>query len=181
MTTNTIYSAFLSLLLVGLLSTGAYAQRDTSHYRTVPVPAHLRPIERAAGSSVIGSVYYYGGKRLSSPHSLEVPFFELDDPMVNRHYRNYRTWVTVSRLTAVVPLIYVFTRNTSARLNSREYWAIYFGSLGASLAFTLAGNSQVNKAVMRYNQMLRQSRLGFSASPLPMGGLAVGLGYSKSF
>ncbi|WP_345269960.1 hypothetical protein [Nibrella viscosa] len=170
------------MILFSLLPFGrAYAQRDTSHYRTVPVPAHLRPIERAVGSSALGSVYYYGGKRLTSPHSLEVPFYELDDPMVNRHYRNYRTWTTVSRLTAVVPLLYVFTRNTTARLNSREYWAIYFGSLGASLGFTIIGNTQVNKAVMRYNQMLRQSRLGVSAVPIPMGGQAVGLGYSRSF
>lgn len=35
---------------------------DTSHYRTVPVPAHLMPIERAYGSSSLGSVYFYGGK-----------------------------------------------------------------------------------------------------------------------
>lgn len=152
----------------------ALAQRDTSFYRLTPVPTHLRPIERAVGSSALGSVYFYGGKRLTSASSLEVPFFELNDPFVNRHYRNYRTWTTVSRLTALVPLVYFFTRTRSVGFNSGEYWTVYGGSVVLALGTVVVANSQVNKGVARYNTLLRQVpraefRVGLAVTPTPLG------------
>ncbi|MEZ0609226.1 hypothetical protein ACAW74_11955 [Fibrella sp. WM1] len=172
------------LLLFVALS--GYAQRDTSFYRTTPVPAHLRPIERAIGSSAIGSVYFYGGKRLTSAASLEIPFFELNDPLVNRHYRNYRTWTTVSRLTALVPLVYFFTRTKSVGFNSGEYWTVYGGSVVLAFGTVIIANTQVNKAVARYNTMLRQVpraeyRVGAALSPTPLGTYAVGVGGTLRF
>lgn len=167
-----------------LASINLYAQRkpdETSYYRTVPVPAHLLPIERAYGSSALGSVYFYGGKKLSSPYSLEIPFFELNDPEVTHHFRAYRTLVTVGRLTALVPLAYILFQNNN-RNSGGTYWTVYGGSLVASLTLTLVGNGQVNKAVTRYNEMLIQPRVGLSVSPIPMTGqAALGAGVSLGF
>ncbi|HEY0110996.1 MAG TPA: hypothetical protein VGB67_15255, partial [Fibrella sp.] len=158
-----------------------YAQRDTSFYRQIPVPAHLRPIERAIGSSSLGSVYFYGEKKLNSPYSLEVPFFELNDPQVNQHFRNFRTWNTISRLTALVPLVYFFTRTSSVRFNSAEYWAVYGGSTVLAFGTIVVANTQVNKAVGRYNTMLRQVptgyiRMGAAYTPTPLGTSVMGIG-----
>lgn len=156
------------LLLFCFCALHAFAQqRDTTFYRPSAVPVHLRPIERAAGSSVLGSVYYYGGKRLSSPNSLEIPFYELNEPTVNRHYRNYRLSTTASRIIAFAPFVYFLTRRTGVRFNSREYWTIYGSSVAASLAITIYGNVQINKGVMQYNYTLRQARLGVSLQPIP--------------
>ncbi|MFD2571385.1 hypothetical protein ACFSUS_12120 [Spirosoma soli] len=160
-----------------------YAQRrrndDTSHYRSAPVPAHLMPIERAYGSSSIGSVYFYGGKKLSSPYSLEVPFYELNDPAVTHHFQTFRTMTTLGRLTALIPLGYILLRRGN---NNATYWTVYGGSIAATLTFTIIGNGQVNKAVTRYNQMLRQPRVGFSLSSIPLTGqAAVGAGVSWGF
>ena len=155
-------------LFFSLFTLCAHAQqRDTSFYRPVRVPAHLRPIERAAGSSAFGSVYYYGGKRLSSANSLEIPFYELNDPGVNRHYRNFRLSTTVSRIAALLPFVYFLTRQTGVRFNSREYWTIYASSVAVSLGVTVYGNTQINKGVRSYNSLLRQARLGVSMQPLP--------------
>ncbi len=169
----------LGLLL--FLSLTGHAQRDPSFYRQNPVPAHLRPIERAIGSSSLGSVYFYGEKKLNSPYSLEVPFFELNDPQVNQHFRNFRTWNTISRLTALVPLVYFFTRTRSVGFNSGEYWAVYGGSTALALGTVIVANTQVNKAVGRYNTMLRQVptsiiRMGAVYTPTPLGPPVVGLG-----
>lgn len=162
------------------------AQRDTSFYRQTPVPTHLRPIERAIGSSALGSVYYYGSKRLTSAASLEVPFFELNDPLVNRHYRNYRTWTTVSRLTALVPLVYFFTRTRSVGFNSGEYWTVYGGSIVLAFGTVIVANTQVNKAVGRYNTMLRQVprtayQVGAVLTPTSLGTFAPGVGGRLKF
>jgi len=79
---------------VTVFSLSAHAQRradDTSHYRTAPIPAHLLPIERAYGSSSLGNVYFYGGKKLSSPYSLEIPFYEINDPTISHRFQAFRT------------------------------------------------------------------------------------------
>ncbi|MBD2699732.1 hypothetical protein IC229_03725 [Spirosoma sp. BT702] len=167
----------ISLFFISLT---AHAQRqdDTSHYRTVPVPAHLMPIERAYGSS-LGSVYFYGGKKLSSPYSLEVPFFELNDAEVNHRFQTFRTMTTLSRLSALVPLAYIVLTSNK---NNGTYWTVYGGAIAASLTFTIIGNSQVNKAVTRYNQMLRQPRVGLSMAPISLTGqVAPGAGLAWSF
>jgi hypothetical protein len=173
-----VRSTFNLLLL--LLPLVGYAQRDTLYYRQTPVPAHLRPVERAAGSSALGGVYFYGGKKLNSPFSLEVPFIELNDPQVNQHFRSFRTWTTISRLTGLVSLAYFIT--TGARNNrTGQYWTVYGGSVVLSLGTVIIANTQVNKAVGRYNTMLRQVpasvlRVGGVYTPTPLGTSVVGLG-----
>ena len=171
------------LLLVLFISTSlaAQAQRtdDGSHYRAAPVPANLLPIERAAGSSSLGSVYFYGGKKLSSPYSLEIPFYELNDPTVNHHFRTFRTLTTFTRLTSVATLVYALLNRKG---NNDTYWVVYGSSVAASLTFTIVGNGQVNKAVNRYNELLRQPRVGLSVSPVPLTGqVAFGAGVAWRF
>ncbi len=173
------------LFVLLLLSNLTYAQRrsdDTAHYRAVPVPAHLLPIERAYGSSSLGGVYFYGGKKLSSPYSLEIPFYELNDPDVSHHFQAFRTLTTLSRVTALVPLVYILLQNGRGRYNSAAYWTVYGSSIAASLTMSIISNSQVRKAVTRYNEMLRQPRLGLSVAPVPLTGrVAVGAGVAWSF
>lgn len=174
---NVLLFAFLLLPLL----TRAQRRRDddSSHYRSTEVPAHLLPIERAYGSSSLGSVYFYGGKKLSSPYSLEIPFYELNDPLVNHRFQAFRTLTTLSRLTALVPLAYILLQ--APRSNS-AYWTVYGGSVVASLTLVIIGNSQVNKAVARYNTMLRHTRVGFSVAPVPITGqAAAGVGLAWSF
>lgn len=148
----------------------------------MPVPAHLLPIERAYGSSSLGGVYFYGGKKLSSPYSLEIPFYELNDPDVSHHFQAFRTLTTLSRLTALVPLVYILLQNGRGRYNSGAYWTVYGTSIAASLTMSIISNSQVRKAVTRYNEMLRQPRIGMSVAPVPLTGrVAVGAGVAWSF
>ncbi len=137
------------------------------------------PIERAAGSSSLGGVYFYGGKKLSSPYSLEVPFYELADPTVNHHFQKFRSMTTLGRVVGLAPLVYILVRKNR---NSDTYWTVLGGSAVASLTFSIIGNGQVNKAVSRYNQMLRQPRVGMSIAPVPLTGqAAVGAGVSWGF
>lgn len=168
-----------TLLLSSLLGHSQRRSDDTSHYRSGPIPAHLLPIERAYGSSSLGSVYFYGGKKLSSPYSLEIPFYELSDPTVTHHFQTFRTLTTLGRLTAFIPLAYILLSKNN---NNGVYWTVYGGSIGATLVFTIIGNAQVNKAVTRYNEMLRQPRLGVSVAPVSLTGqAAVGAGVAWSF
>ena len=167
------------LLLITLTVRAQRRQNDTSHYRSQPIPAHLLPVERAYGSSSLGSVYFYGGKKLSSPYGLEVPFFELDDPTVTHHFRAFRTFTTLSRLTSLATLGYViFNKNGS----NGTYWVVYGSTIAASLTLSIIGNGHVNKAVTRYNELLRQPRIGLAVDPVPLTGqAALGAGITLRF
>ncbi|MGA0559587.1 hypothetical protein ACO2Q8_23205 [Larkinella sp. VNQ87] len=166
------------LLSIGLMTVFGFARAqqptDPSFYKPgTAIPAHLKPIERSYGA------YFYGGKRLRSPTSLEIPFNELNEPTVNRHFRRFRTLNTIGQAVAVVPLIYVLAQPRNQAARSGEYWTVYFGSIGVTLGLTLIGNGQVRKAVTQYNRTLALTRLGFSAQPLP-GTTQTALGFSLS-
>lgn len=110
---------------------------------------------------------------------MEIPFNELNDPIVNRHFRNYRTLATIGQVVAVVPLVYVLA-NKSTTTRNGDYWAVYFGSIGVTLGMTLIGNTQVRKAVTQYNRALANARFGFSVQPLPgTTQTAFGVGFAK--
>lgn len=159
-------TALLFFLLIS--STALYAQTGTPTAGTptadtlrgrVPVAgpsAHLRGIVRAPGSSALGAVYFYGDKRLRSNFSLEVPFLEMNDPLVNRHFRAFRRFNTLSQVVGVVPLAYILLRGRG----TGEYRYVLGGTIVASLALTIGGNVRVNRAVGRYNEVLLENRLG---------------------
>lgn len=154
------------LFFLALLNTPLHAQSPAV------APPHLALIERAPGSSILGGLYYYKGRRLNSPFSLEVPIHELNDPVANRHFRHFRTWTTVGRLTGLASVAYVLFNRTPDQRTRR---AVYIGSLVASVGFTLVSNHQIQRAVGRYNQMVGSPRIGFDVSQLEIGAVATGV------
>ena len=137
------------------------------------VPAPLERIEMAPGSSILGSVFLYKGRKLNSPFSVEIPIQELNDPVANQHFRRFRIWTTVGRLTGLASVGYVLLNRTPNRQTSR---AVYIGSLVASLGFSLLSNHQVNSAVRRYNTVLRKPQIGFMVLPTGGNGFVPGIG-----
>ncbi len=178
---------FLLPLLLLLPTVTIHAQQrptpttDTTFFKPSLVPRHLKPIERGPGSlGILGNTYYYGGRRLRSPSSLEIPFYELNDPNVIQHFRQARLFSTLGGILSVVPLLYLFTQR---RFSSNEYWTVYGVSVAGSLAFTLIGNGQIGKAVSAYNRRLAGvPSVGLSVVPtLPTQSVAVGPSVSWRF
>ena len=175
---HNVFVAALGCLLAG----GAACAQGRPDPAVVPAPAHLRPIERAPGSSALGSVYFYGTKRLKSPYSLEIPLHELADPDAERYFRRFKRYTSVSQVVAVAPLLYLLVQPRNQWGRSQEYWAVMTGSVVASLALTIGGNVSVSRAVRRYNQVLHEKRLGLSVAPVSgTGQTAVGLGIGGRF
>lgn len=142
------------------------------------VPAHLELIERAPGSTILGTGFFYKGRRLNSPFSVEIPILELNDPIANRHFRRFRTWTTVGRLTGLASVAYVLFNRTPDPQTRR---AVYFGSLLASVGFTLVSNHQVNKAVRRYNAVVGKPRVGLIMIPTEYTNPILGIGMVVPF
>jgi len=158
----------LILLIFSAVGVG-YAQTPTFQSAL----AHLERIEQAPGSTILGTAFFYKGRRLNSPFSVEIPILELNDPLANRHFKQFRAWTTVGRLTGLASVAYVLFNRTPDQQTRR---VIYFGSLIASVGFTMLSNHQVNKAVKRYNALVSAPRVGLMVIPREGNDTIVGVG-----
>ncbi|MFN8349602.1 MAG: hypothetical protein U0X91_31675 [Spirosomataceae bacterium] len=158
-------------LLICLHSLSAQTQNtDSSFYK--PLDSYqLKPITIAANGR-----YYYGGQRLRSNYSMEIPFGELDDPEVNRYFKNSRTIRTVGSVVSALPGIYYLVAGRNNGISRQTFWATYLGAIGVSLTANLIANVQMRKAVNTYNSRLVRPRFGLSVQEMPNNALAVGMG-----
>lgn len=150
----------ITTLLFFSISFGIFAQKDSAYYNPNITRKlyYLKPLQKVNGS------YYYGERRLSSYNSLEVPFFELNDPEVNFHYRRYKTFTGIGQGIGFIPTIYILaTLNKPRTRQSGFYTSTYLGIIGASLAgsitCSLIGKSHIKKAAIKYNQALGQNNM----------------------
>lgn len=147
-------------LLFFSIAFSSFAQKDSAYYNPNIARKlyYLKPLQKINGS------YYYGDRRLSGYNSLEVPFFELNDPEVNFHYRRYKTFTGIGQAIGFIPTIYILStlRKNLAR-QTRYYSGTYLGIIGASLVgnltCTLIGKSHIKKAAIRYNKALGQNNM----------------------
>ncbi len=162
---------FLFLALFVLMAGTVVAQETRSF--------SLKPIEIAPGPR-----YFYGGQRLSGDFTaLEVPFLELHDEEVFRLFRNAKRIRTAERVIAFVPLAYFLfrgPRNSITRNYNTYYW-ILGGTFVVGLGLNIVRNGVVRRAVVTYNQRLPRASFGASVQPLPLGGVAPGLGVQVKF
>lgn len=170
---------FLTLLLLGI-SFGIFAQKDSA-YNNPNITRklyYLKPLQKINGS------YFYGERRLSGYNSLEVPFFELNDPEVNFHYRRYRTFTGIGQAIGFIPTIYILaTLKKNLTRQTRYYSGTYLSIIGATLVgnltCTLIGRSHIKKAAIKYNQALGQNNV--SNLQLKTDENALGLAFRYNF
>ncbi len=169
----------LSCLFLILSIVGFAQKTDSTYYEAPPVVvSYLKPI------SVEGGRYYYGNHRLSSGgggYVLEIPFVELDDPEVNRRFKNYKLTRSISQTLSFLPILYFLYSVNRKSYVSKDYWTIYIGSIVGVTVSDLIGSHQIRKGVERYNLRLERNKFGFSAQPLPNQTVAFGFGLSRSF
>lgn len=164
------------LVFICIQSLSAQIQRtDTLFYKPLD-SSHLKPIIIAANGR-----YYYGGQRLRSNYSLEIPFGEMDDPEVNRYFKNSRTIRTVGSVVSALPGIYFLVVGRNSGVSRQTFWATYVGALGVSLTANLIANFQMRKAVNTYNSRLVRPRLGLSVQEISNNSLAIGVGLKVCF
>lgn len=147
-------------ILFLLLSFCVFAQKDSSYYNAAIARKlyYLKPLQKVNGS------YYYGERRLSGYNSLEVPFFELNDPKVNFHYRQYKIFTGIGQAIGFIPTIYVLaTLNKPRTRQNGFYTSNYLSIIGATLAGSITcsfiGKSHIKKAAIKYNQALGSNNI----------------------
>lgn len=165
-----------SLAFICVHSLSAQTQRSDSLFYKPLDSYRLKPIIIATNGR-----YYYGGQRLRSNYSLEIPFGELDDPEVNRYFKNSRTIRTAGSVVSALPGIYYLVVGRNGGISRQTFWVTYVGALGVSLTANLIANFQMRKAVHTYNSRLAHPRLGLSIQEMSNNSLAVGVGLKVGF
>lgn len=173
------------LLVIGIfvmIPASLYAQqqpilKDTTLYKAFST-SHLQPVIIGANGR-----YYYGGQRLRNQYSLEIPFGELDDPEVNRYFKNARVIRTVGSVLSALPGIYflISSRVAGQTITRQAFWISYVGGVAISLTSGYISSAQLRKAVKSYNSRLGAPRWGLSVETLPNNAIALGVGWRKSF
>jgi hypothetical protein len=166
---RTLFAYFC--LFMGIDSIYAQTQRPDSLFYKPFDSSHLKPIVIGANGR-----YYYGGQRLRSNYSLEIPFGELDDHEVNRYFKNSRTVRTVGSVVSALPGVYFLLAGRNGGISRQTFWVTYFGAIGVSLTTNLVANFQMRKAVNTYNSRLVRPQLGLSIQEMPHNTLALGVG-----
>lgn len=170
-----VFLAYLLLFLAVFDSHAQTQKNDTLFYKPFEA-THLKPIVLGANGR-----YYYGGQRLRSSYSLEIPFGDLDDPEVNRHFKNSRVIRTVGSVVSALPGIYFLLAGRNTGVSRQTFWTTYIASIGVSLASNLIANSQMRKAVNTYNTRLVRPRFGLSIQETTNHALAIGMGMRVGF
>lgn len=169
----------ITTLLFFSISFSTFAQKDSAHYN----PNITRKLYYLKSLQKVNGSYYYGERRLSGYNSLEVPFFELNNPEVNFHYRRYKTFTGIGQAIGLIPTIYILAtlRNNVSR-QTRYYSGTYLGIIGATLVgnltCTLIGKSHIQKAAIKYNQALGQSNVSSLQLKTDENSLGLALKYS---
>lgn len=166
-------------LLFFSIAFSIFAQKDSAYYNPNITRKlyYLKPLQKINGS------YYYGERRLSGYNSLEVPFFELNNPEVNFHYRRYKTFTGIGQAIGFIPTIYVLaTLNKPRTRQSGFYTSTYLSIIGVTLAgsitCSLIGKSHIKKAAIKYNQALGQKNMSTLQLKTDENSLGLALKYS---
>lgn len=102
-----------------------------------------------------GFSYFYDGKRVhGGAYGLQVPLLSLNDEEVNRHYRSFHIWQSVSAVTTIVPAVYLISLSGRQNINQEEFWIVFGGSLAASLGCQIVSNIKIRKGIDRYNTLI---------------------------
>jgi hypothetical protein len=143
-------------------SFSVFAQKDSSYYNPNIARKlyYLKPLQKVNGN------YYYGERKLSGYNSLEIPFFELNNPEVNFHYNRYKTFTGIGQAIGFIPTIYILaTINKPRTRQSGFYTGTYLIVIGATLAgsitCSLIGKAHIKKAAIKYNQAIGKNNLGY--------------------
>lgn len=172
---NTLLAYLLLFAIVSSVSAQQAPRPDSLLFKPFN-NTHLKPIVIGANGR-----YYYGGIRLRSNYSLEIPFGEMDDPEVNHYFKTSRTIRTVGSVVSALPGVYFLLVGRNSGISRQTFWATYLGAIGVSFASNIVANVQMRKAVNTYNSRLVRPRFGLSVQEMPNNSLAFGVGWRLKF
>jgi hypothetical protein len=105
-----------------------------------------------------GLYYYYDLKKVDGgAYGLQIPLQSLNDSIVNKRYKTFKTLRKVEGIVLAVPVIYAFSLIPDSRrhhVDASSIWIVYGASIAAMLGIELVAKHHLGKAIDRYNQLI---------------------------
>jgi hypothetical protein len=105
-----------------------------------------------------GFNYYYDLKKVDGgAYGLQIPLQSINDSIVNKRYKTFRTLRKIESFVLIVPVVYAFSLIPDSRrhrVDTSTIWVVYGASLAAMLGIELVAKHHLGKAIDRYNQLI---------------------------
>lgn len=132
----------------------------------------LKPIQAQ------GWNYYYDFQRVNSAYALQIPLQALEDEEINKRFKRYTTYQTFRGFGYLATFIYIISSTSYTQSSDNVFIGMIGASVALDLGFSIAGHSQIRKAIDRYNLLILPRRVGLATLKLPHGN---GYGINLSF
>jgi hypothetical protein len=154
-----------------LILTKSFAQNERKN---------LYPIE--VKKKFLGIKYIYDRQTIENPLALQIPMLQARDTEVNVEFLKFKQQrkavQIISSVSTVFSLYTIFNRE---KVSSEVYWGTFGGTVLVSGYLNIRSNQHLAKALIRYNEVVSENKIGLIIDKSFQNQAVVGVGFSHSF
>jgi hypothetical protein len=160
----------LTLFLL-LILTKSFAQNERKN---------LYPIE--VKKKFLGIKYIYDRQTIENPLALQIPMLQARDTEVNVEFLRFKqqrkSVQIISLVSTGFSLYTIFNRE---KVSSEVYWGTFGVTVLVSGYLNIKSNQHLAKALIRYNEIVSENKIGLIIDKSFQNQAVVGVGFSHSF
>jgi hypothetical protein len=160
----------LTLFLL-LILTKSFAQNERKN---------LYPIE--VKKKFLGVKYIYDRQTIENPLALQIPMLQARDTEVNVEFLKFKQQRKAVQIISLVSTGFsLYTIFNREKVSSEVYWGTFGGTVLVSGYLNIKSNKHLAKALIRYNEVVSENKVGLIIDKSFQSQAVVGVGFSHSF
>jgi hypothetical protein len=160
----------LTLFLL-LILTKSFAQNERKN---------LYPIE--VKKKFLGIKYIYDRQTIENPLALQIPMLQARDTEVNVEFLKFKQQRKAVQIISLVSTGFsLYTIFNREKVSSGVYWGTFGGTVLVSGYLNIRSNQHLAKALVRYNEVVSENKIGLILDKSFQNQAVVGVGFSHSF
>ncbi|MDZ7900175.1 MAG: hypothetical protein U5N85_19405 [Arcicella sp.] len=160
----------LTLFLL-LILTKSFAQNERKN---------LYPIE--AKKKFLGIKYIYDRQTIENPLALQIPMLQARDTEVNVEFLKFKQQRKAVQIISLISTGFsLYTIFNREKVSSEVYWGTFGGTVLVSGYLNIKSNQHLAKALIRYNEVVSENKIGLIIDKSFQNQAVVGVGFSHSF
>jgi hypothetical protein len=160
----------LTLFLL-LILTKSFAQNERKN---------LYPIE--VKKKFLGVKYIYDRQTIENPLALQIPMLQARDTEVNVEFLKFKQQRKAVQIISLVSTGFsLYTIFNREKVSSEVYWGTFGGTVLVSGYLNIKSNKHLAKALIRYNEVVSENKVGLIIDKSFQNQAVVGVGFSHSF
>jgi hypothetical protein len=160
----------LTLFLL-LIFTKSFAQNERKN---------LYPIE--VKKKFLNIKYIYDRQTIENPLALQIPMLQARDTEVNVEFLKFKQQRKAVQIISLVSTGFsLYTIFNREKVSSEIYWGTFGGTVLVSGYLNIKSNQHLAKALIRYNEVVSENKIGLILDKSFQNQAVVGVGFLHSF